>query len=126
MAFLKNLFHALRRSPAPSQTDRTKNPTSGDSRERPAFDWNDVEPPPARVIESFLSETSSETRQFPLAVALQVHDQIEASFTGRGDGELNALMMAEHRGGLRALKTFAKIYVAAIKPRRQDATEEDE
>lgn len=122
MNIIKSFLHALGRGPTTSpgtgtsQTDRTKTSNSGDSRERPAldFDWNDVEPPPQLAVEQFLMATTEEQRQFPLAIALQVHDQIESSFTDPRES-LNALAMAEHRGGLRALKTFARLYLAATR-----------
>ena len=119
MNLLTNLLHALRKPTTGTttrQTDSAKIANSGDSRERPAFDfdWNSIVPPSALAVEKFCTATDEETRNFPLAVALQVHDSIEENFTRPETGGMSSLAMAEHRGGIKALKTFAKLYSQAV------------
>ena len=90
------------------QTDRGITSTSGDSRERPAFDWSQVPAVDPDEVDRWLGCTDAKDRQFPLQVALQVHDEIERTLMA--PGRMDALSMAELRGGLCALKRFATLY----------------
>ncbi len=128
-----NLFHALRsrstESPTTgcpsataahdprgdSQTDRSITTTSGDSRERPAFDWRQVPAVDPDEVDRWLGCTDAKDRQFPLQVALQVHDEIEARLMaplGIDDADLR-----EACGGMRALKRFAELYSKILEGR---------
>lgn len=88
------------------------------------FDWNTVEAPSAEDIEMWRSRTDAEGRKLPLAIALQVHDELEAKLMA--GGKMDALMLSEIRGGIKALARFCQTYQASMgedksKPRRRDA-----
>lgn len=76
------------------------------------FRWKDVPSVDGLELEKWLGTTGVSERQFPLAVALQVHDELEEKFTS--PGKADALLMAECRGGIKALKRFCQIYQCAI------------
>lgn len=114
-----NLFHALRRrhrgKPDTAQTDRPKTTTSGDSRERPAFDifdWRTVPDVDPDELAMWRSRTDAKERQFPLQVALQVHDELERELMA--PTRLDALRLSEIRGGIKALARFAQVYSATM------------
>ena len=88
------------------------------------FDWSSVELPSAEDIAMWRSRTDAEERKLPLAIALQVHDELEAKLLS--GGKLDALMLSEIRGGIKALSRFCQTYQASmsedrINPRRRDA-----
>ena len=88
------------------------------------FDWNTVERPSADDIALWRSKTDATERQFPLAIALQVHDELESKMLD--GGRLDALQLSEIRGGIKALSRFCQTYQASLsedksKPRRRDA-----
>ena len=87
------------------------------------FDWSSVELPSAEDVEMWRSRTDVETRKLPLAIALQVHDELEAKLLG--GGKMDALMLSEIRGGIKALSRFCQTYQASMsedrtKMRRRD------
>lgn len=85
------------------------------------FDWKMVPEVDSLELERWLGTTGEVERGFPLAIALQVHDEIEEKFTM--PGKADALLMAECRGGIKALKRFCQIYSATIRrtePANQD------
>lgn len=88
------------------------------------FDWNKVQLPSAEDVEMWRSSTDAKDRQFPLAIALQAHDELESKMLD--GGRLDALQLSEIRGGMKALARFSQIYQASMgedksKPRRRDA-----
>lgn len=88
------------------------------------FDWNKVPLPSAEDIEMWRSSTDAKYRQFPLAIALQVHDELEAKLLA--GGRMDSLQLSEIRGGIKALSRFCQTYQASMgedksKPRRRDA-----
>ena len=98
-----------------SQTDRSIKTTSGDSRERPAFDWRSVPAVDPDEVDRWLGCTDAKDRQFPLQVALQVHDEIEARLMQ--PGEVDDASLREARGGMRALRRFAELYSKILEGR---------
>lgn len=98
-----------------SRTDRSIKTTSGDSRERPAFDWRSVPAVDPDEVDRWLGCTDAKDRQFPLQVALQVHDEIEARLMQ--PGEVDDADLREARGGMRALRRFAELYSKILEGR---------
>lgn len=130
---ITNLFHALRRGtgespekPDPRQTDSAETCSSGDSRERPAFDfrrdvfdWRMVPPVDPQEVENWRGRTDAVELQFPLQLALQVHDELEQELMQ--PGKLDALRLSEIRGGIKALARFAQTYNTALyEPKKPD------
>lgn len=72
------------------------------------FDWNSVPMIDKTDVECWMGVTDAVERQFPLQVALQVHDEVERILMKPGD--ISALRIAELRGQLMALSRFAKLY----------------
>lgn len=127
MNLITDLFQALKRSsPTTSQTDSSETTISGDSRERPAydyrhdiFDWRKVPPVDPQEVENWRGRTDAVELQFPLQLALQVHDELEQELMQ--PGKLDALRLSEIRGGIKALARFAQIYNAALfAPKKPD------
>ena len=88
------------------------------------FDWNTVERPSAEDIQMWRSRTDAAERQFPFAIALQVHDELEEKLMA--SGRLDSLQLSEIRGGIKALSRFCQIYTASLSedsanPRRSAA-----
>lgn len=111
-----NLFHALSKgSTTTPQTDRVNTGTSGDSRERPAFDWREVPDVDPDEVREWFGVTDAKSRQFPLQLALQVHDELEREMM-RPEPPSDA-RLREIRGGLAALSRFARLYNAVIQSR---------
>lgn len=114
-----NLFHALRKgSPTTPQTDRVNTGISGDSRERPAFDWREVPGINPEDVREWFGVTDAKSRQFPLQLALQVHDELESEMM-RAEPPSDA-RLREIRGGLAALARFAKLYDAILQSHPED------
>lgn len=91
---------------------RTKSSTSGDSRERPAFDWREVPGINPEDVREWFGVTDAKSRQFPLQLALQVHDELESEMM-RAEPPSD-VRLREIRGGLAALARFAKLYDAIL------------
>ena len=72
------------------------------------FDWRSVPAVDPEEVDRWLGCTDAKDRQFPLQVALQVHDEIEARLMQ--SGEVEDAELREARGGMRALKRFAELY----------------
>lgn len=101
--------------PGTAQTDRPKTSISGDSRERPAFDifdWRTVPDVDPDELAMWRSRTDAKERQFPLQVALQVHDELERELMA--PTRMDALRLSEIRGGIKALARFAQVYSATL------------
>ena len=96
MTMLTDLFQVLRRA------GRT-----------PRFDWKSVPDVNPDELERWKNRTDAEERQFPLQVALQVHDELEREMMK--PGRLDALRLSEIRGGIKALARFAQVYQALMK-----------
>ena len=121
-----DLFNALRRNTGknpttatgkqcPFQTDRTKMTNSGDSLERQAFDifdWRTVPDVDPDELAMWRSRTDAKERQFPLQVALQVHDELERELMA--PTRMDALRLSEIRGGIKTLARFAQVYQATL------------
>ena len=80
----------------------------GFAKKKDGFDWRSVPAVDPDEVDRWLGCTDAKDRQFPLQVALQVHDEIEARLMQ--PGRMDALSMAELRGGLCALRRFATLY----------------
>ena len=101
--------------PYPRQTDSATSSTSGDSRERPAFDifdWRTVPDVDPDELDMWRSRTDAKERQFPLQVALQVHDELERELMA--PVRMDVLRLSEIRGGIKALARFAQVYSATL------------
>lgn len=101
--------------PYPRQTDSATSSTSDDSRERPAFDifdWRTVPDVDPDELDMWRSRTDAKERQFPLQVALQVHDELERELMA--PTRMDALRLSEIRGSIKALARFAQVYSATL------------
>lgn len=76
------------------------------------FDWKTVPEVDENELKMWLSATDKVERQFPLAVALQAHDELEQKLLL--PGKLDGMALAEIRGGIKALARFAQIYSRAL------------
>ena len=127
MNLLTDLFHALKRGTRKSPTTgspttgtekpsvldrRDDNPTSGDSRERPAFDFKELKDVDDKTVEAFFAATHEGARRMPLLVAQWVYAQLEDELTT--PGRLDERRLAEIRGGMMALRRFAVYYTQGI------------
>ena len=72
------------------------------------FDWRTVPAVNPEDLAMWKNATDAVERQFPLQLALQVHDELEAVLMR--EGKLDALALSEIRGGIKALARFAQIY----------------
>lgn len=114
---ISNLVHALSKSPATSKTDRTKTSTSGDSRERPAFDFKRIPDVDDKTVEAFFAATHEGSRRMPLLIAQWVYAQLEDELTS--PVRLDERRLAEIRGGMMALRRFAVFYTQGIEAWKQ-------
>ena len=130
---ITDLLHALRRgttknkerglrSPT-SQIDRTKTTNSGDSRERPAFDFKQLPDVDDATVEAFFSATHEGSRRMPLLVAQWVYAQLENELTS--PSRLDERRLAEIRGGMMALRRFAVDYTQGIEAWKQRKKRKD-
>ena len=87
----------------------------GFKKENNEFDWRSVPAVDPDEVDRWLGCTDAKDRQFPLQVALQVHDEIEARLMQ--PGRMDALSMSEARGGLMALRRFAELYSKILEGR---------
>ena len=85
---------------------------------RDIFDWREIPAVDPDELALWMGATDAVNRQFPLQIALQVHDELERRMMA--EGRLDALQLSEVRGGLKALARFAQIYSAAITPKRKE------
>lgn len=79
---------------------------------RDIFDWRTVPSVNQDDINLWINSTDAVERQFPLQLALQVHDELESRLMS--EGRMDALQLSEVRGGIKALARFAQIYNAVI------------
>jgi hypothetical protein len=80
---------------------------------RDIFDWKTVPTVHADELAAWIGATDAKERDFPLAVALQTHDELERELMDAG--RMDNARLHEIRGGLKALARFAQIYRAALK-----------
>ena len=79
------------------------------------FDWRSVPAVDPEEVDRWLGCMDAKDRQFPLQVALQVHDEIERMLMA--PGVVDAAELHEARGGLRALRRFAELYSKILEGR---------
>lgn len=84
---------------------------------RDIFDWNEVPSPDPDDVAMWIGATDAKDRQFPLQLARQVHDELEALLMSTQ--RMDALEMAQVRGGVKALARFAQVYAAVLEGRAQ-------
>lgn len=79
------------------------------------FDWDSI--PFDKIdgdeVAKFIGSTDQLQRQFPLAIAAQVQSELNQKFLA--PVKLDALQMAEVRGGCKALARFAQIYTSSLR-----------
>ncbi|MBQ2630668.1 MAG: hypothetical protein IJG13_13420 [Kiritimatiellae bacterium] len=80
----------------------------GFAKKEDGFDWRSVPAVDPDEVDRWLGCTDAKDRQFPLQVALQVHDEIEARLMQ--PGAVDDADLREARGGMRALRRFAELY----------------
>ena len=80
----------------------------GFGKEKEVFDWRSVPAVDPKEVSQWFGCTDAKDRQFPLQVALQVHDEIESELMS--EREMDGMDLAEKRGGLKALRRFATLY----------------
>ena len=86
---------------------------------RDVFDWQKVPPVDPQEVENWRGRTDAVELQFPLQLALQVHDELEQELMQ--PGKLDALRLSEIRGGIKALARFAQTYNTALyEPKKPD------
>ena len=88
------------------------------------FDWRTVPDVDPDELAMWRSRTDAKERQFPLQVALQVHDELERELMA--PTRTDALRLSEIRGGIKALARFAQVYSATLMPAKDRSTEEDD
>ena len=84
---------------------------------RDIFDWREIPAVDPDELALWMGATDVVSRQFPLQIALQVHDELERRMMS--EGRIDTMQLAEIRGGLKALARFAQIYSATITPGRK-------
>lgn len=83
------------------------------------FDWRSVPAVDPDEVDRWMGATDAKDRQFPLQLALQVHDEIETRLMQ--PGEVDDADLREARGGLKALKRFAELYTNILESKRRKA-----
>ena len=87
---------------------------------RDVFDWRRVPDVDPEELEIWLARTDAHERNFPLALALQIHDELESELMAKG--RMDDARLREIRGGLKALARFAQAYSATLAPRGRKGT----
>lgn len=87
----------------------------GFGKEKEVFDWRSVPAVDPDEVARWFGCTDAKDRQFPLQLALQVHDEIEARLMQ--PGEVDDADLREARGGMRALRRFAELYSKILEGR---------
>lgn len=77
------------------------------------FNWRDVPDVDPEELALWLSRTDARERQFPLQVALQVHDELLREMMS--PAPMDAARLSEIRGGVKALSRFAQVYDASTR-----------
>lgn len=72
------------------------------------FNWSEVPEVDPLELERWMNSTDKPERAFPLAIALQIHDELE--YLLMGPSKLDGMQMSEIRGGMKALRRFAQVY----------------
>lgn len=86
--------------------------TAGGMQPHDIFDWRTVPDVDPEELDMWRSRTDAKERQFPLQVALQVHDELERDLMS--PVRMDALRLSEIRGGIKALARFAQVYQATM------------
>lgn len=81
--------------------------------EETRFDFKGVKDVDEETVRAYMNTTNEKTRRLPLLVAGQVYADIEDAFTR--PGRLDALQMAQMRGGMMALRRFATLWLEGQK-----------
>ena len=84
----------------------------GFAKKETEFDWRSVPAVDPNEVARWFGCTDAKDRQFPLQVALQVHDEIESELMS--DHEMDGMDLAEKRGGMKALRRFATLYTKIL------------
>ena len=87
----------------------------GFAKKEDGFDWRSVPAVDPDEVDRWLGCTDAKDRQFPLQVALQVHDEIEARLMQ--PGAVDDADLREARGRMRALRRFAELYSKILEGR---------
>lgn len=82
------------------------------------FDWRTVPDVDPDGLAMWMSRTDASERQFPLQVALQVHDELVRQLMS--PAPMDAARLSEIRGGVKALARFAQVYAATLGARRKE------
>ena len=82
------------------------------------FNWRDVPDVDPEELALWLSRTDARERQFPLQVALQVHDELVRQLMS--PAPMDVARLSEIRGGVKALARFAQVYAATLGARRKE------
>lgn len=82
------------------------------------FNWRDVPDVDPKELALWRSRTDARERQFPLQVALQVHDELLREMMN--PAPMDAARLSEIRGGVKALARFAQVYAATLGARRKE------
>lgn len=77
------------------------------------FDFAKVADVDDATAKAFMESTHLESRRMPLLIARHAYSLLEERLTE--PGRLDALTLAEIRGGMRALRAFGVYYTAGIK-----------
>lgn len=76
------------------------------------FDFSKVPDVDDHTVRAFFNTTHTQSRKMPLLIARHVFEQLEQRITS--PGRLDALELAELRGGMRALRAFGVYYTQGI------------
>jgi len=90
------------------------------------FDFSKVGDVDDATVAAFFEATTSNGRQMPLLIARFVYGQLEERMTG--PTKIDAMQLAEIRGGMRALRAFGVFYtngIEAWKNRHRKGAEDD-
>lgn len=77
------------------------------------FDFSKVTDVDDATVRAFMNTTHTKSRQMPLLIARYVFNELENRLTQKGD--MDAMKLAEIRGGMIALRSFGVYYTQGIK-----------
>ena len=85
------------------------------------FDFAKIEDVDDATVRAFFANTHDKSRRMPLLIARHIYGQLEDALTS--PNQLNALMLSEIRGAMRALRAFGVAYTHGIDEWKRNATE---
>lgn len=88
------------------------------------FDFAKVADVDDATAKAFMESTHLESRRMPLLIARHAYSMLEERLTSAG--HLDALTLAEIRGGMRALRAFGVYYTAGIQAWRERHAKNDD